>query len=63
MAIHKIAHSENYHFWLKLLDIKLNKPTNQYSIKVPKVFQLTKKNRYYKTLGTSVKKNQYPLHP
>ena len=45
-----------YNQWLKRSnsDKQLNGPTNQNSIKVPKVVKLTYKKRGSKTLGTSV---------
>ena len=36
------------------LDTLSNEPTNQNSIKDPKVIKQTNKKSYYKTLGTSV---------
>ena len=44
--------------WLKRLDTKLNKPTNQYSLKYPNLLSLRTGKRYYKTLGTSVINSQ-----
>ena len=35
--------SLNCNYWLKRLDTQLNKPTNQNSVKVPKVVKLTNK--------------------
>ena len=35
--MHKIIFSLDYKQWLKCLDTQLNKPTNQNSIKVPRV--------------------------
>ena len=35
--MHKITPSLDYKQWLKCLDTQLNKPTNQNSIKVPRV--------------------------
>ena len=37
MMIHKIAPTVDYNLWLKRLDTQLNEPSNQDSIKVPKV--------------------------
>ena len=37
MIIHKTIPSVDHKVWLKRLDIQLNKPTNQNSMKVPKV--------------------------
>ena len=52
----------DYTQWLKRLDTQLNEPTNQNSIKVPKVVKLTNKKHYYKTLGASDVINS-PLSP
>ena len=38
-----ISHSVDYNYWFKRLNTQLNKSTNQYSIKVPKVVKLTNK--------------------
>ena len=43
MMIHKITPSVDYNKWFKRLDTQSNKPTNQNSIKVPKVVRLTNK--------------------
>ena len=43
MIIHKITHSVDYNWWLKRLDNQLNEPTNQTSIRVPKVVMPTNK--------------------
>ena len=43
MMIHKITLSVDFNLWLKRLDTKLSKPTNQNSIKVPKVVKPTNK--------------------
>ena len=37
MMIYKITPSVDYNWWLKRLDTQINEPTNQYSIKVPKI--------------------------
>ena len=50
MMLHKITPSVNYNSWLKLLDIELNKPTNQNS---KLLSQLIKKSKY-KTFGRRV---------
>ena len=54
VIINKITLSVNYNWWLKRLDTKLNEPTNQNSIKVPKIVNQTNRKRYHLTLGTSV---------
>ena len=43
MNTHKIASSVDYNLCLKRLDTQLNGPTNQNSIKVPKVVKQTNK--------------------
>ena len=43
------------------MDTQLSKPTNQNSIKVPKVFSQRIRECYYKTLETS--KINVPSHP
>ena len=48
MMTNKITHSVDYNYWLKRLVTQLNETANQNSSKVPK-------ERYYETLGTSVK--------
>ena len=52
--INKITYFVNINWWLKRLDTQINEPTNQNSIKVPKIVKPTNKKNYYKTLGTSV---------
>ena len=54
MMINKITHSVDSIYWFKSLDTASLKPTNQNSIKVPKVFEKTKLSCYFKTetLGT-----------
>ncbi len=48
IMIHKIIPSVDYNKWLKPLNTQLNKPTNQKSIKVPKVVQaMNKKTLLY----------------
>ena len=48
---------------LKRLNTQLNDPTNQNSLKSPKLFSQQIRNRYYKTLGTKVIKSQLsPLY-
>ena len=54
--IHKIPPSVDFNKWLKRLDIQLDKPTNQISLKDSKVVSYRIRRRYYNTLGTSVKK-------
>ena len=51
MMIHKITPSIDENLWLKSLNIELNEPANQNSLKSTKS---TNKKCYYKTLGTSV---------
>ena len=46
----QMALSADYNRWLKHLDTQLNEPTNQNSIKAPKVVKPTNN----KTLGTGV---------
>ena len=41
MMIYKITTSVDYNYWLKHLEILLNEPTNQNSVKVPKVVKPT----------------------
>ena len=41
---------------VRLLSIEVFKPTNQNSVKVPKVLNQQIRKRYYKTLGTSKEK-------
>ena len=41
--IHKITPSIDFTYWLKRLNTQLNDPTGQYSIKVPRVVNLTNK--------------------
>ena len=48
---------------MKSLDTQVNKPTNQNTLKVPKVVEPTNKKLYYKTLGTSVVNSPIPLSP
>ena len=43
MMKHKITPSVDKNLWLKRLNAQLNKPTNQNSVKVPKVIKLTNK--------------------
>ncbi len=54
MMIHKITPSVENNYGLKRLDTQLNEPTNQNSIKVPKVVKPTNKKILLETLGTSV---------
>ena len=46
--------------WLKRLNTELDQPTNQNSIKVPKLLGQRIRKRYHKTLGTSVMSPTYP---
>ena len=50
--IHKIITFVDYNMWLRRLDTQLDKPTNENSIKDPKVVEPTNRKRYYKPLGT-----------
>ena len=54
MIIHKIIPFVDYNSWLKRLDTQLIELSNQNSVKVSKVIELTNKKRYHQTLGTSV---------
>ena len=47
MMIHKINPCVDYNYLLKRLNTELNEPTNQNSIKIPKVVETTNKC-YYK---------------
>ena len=47
----QITSSVDYNKWLKRFDTQLNKPTNQYSMKIPNVLKLTKKKVFTKLLG------------
>ena len=51
MLIHKITPSVDYNSWLKRLDPQLTKPTNQNSIKVPKVVEPSNKKTLLKSFG------------
>ena len=51
MMIHKITPSLDYNQWLKRLDTKLNKPTPQNSIKVPKVYKAKNKKALLYNFG------------
>ena len=46
MMIHKITSIVDYNEWLKSLDTQLNEPTNQNSIKFPKVVEPTNKKTF-----------------
>ena len=48
--IHKITPTADLNKWLKRFDTQLYKPTNENSIKIPKVVKST----HTTTLGTSV---------
>ena len=61
MMIHKIIPTVDYNLWLKRLDIQLNEPTNQNSLKVPKVVKSTNKKMCYKTFETREINN--PMSP
>ena len=63
MMIHKINPSLVCNKWLKRLDIQLNEPTNQNSLKVPKVANSINKKTFLKTLGTSDKQSNVPSLP
>ena len=54
MIIHKITPIVYYIWWLKRKHTQLNEPTNQNSIKVPKVVKPSNKKRLNKTFWTSV---------
>ena len=43
MMIHKINSYVNYNWWLKRLNTQFDEPTNQKSMKVPKVVMRTNK--------------------
>ena len=43
IMLHKIKTSVDCNYWVKQLNTQLNEPTNQNSIKVPKVVRLTNK--------------------
>ena len=43
MTILKITLPVEYYYWLKRLDTQLNETTNQNSVEVPKVVELTNK--------------------
>ena len=49
--IHKINISVDYNYWLKRFDTWLNEPTNQNSIKVTKVVNLTNKKTLLQNFG------------
>ena len=63
MMIHKITTSVDYNKWLKRLDTQLNQPTNQNSIKVPKVVKQTNKKTLLYDFGDSCKKTAQCLLP
>ena len=48
MLIHKITPYVDYIKWLKRMDTQFNKPTNQNSLKVPKVMKLRIRKQNYK---------------
>ena len=47
MIINKIIPSVDYNQWLIVLDTQLDEPTNQNSIKFPKVFEPMNKKMLY----------------
>ena len=47
MILHKITPSVEYHLWLKRLDTQLNKPTNQNTLKGPKIDKQTIKKMFF----------------
>ena len=49
--IGKITHSVDYNYWLKRFKTQLNEPTNQKSIKAPKVVIQQKRNAIIKLWG------------
>ena len=53
MMIHKISSFVDYNYWLNRLDTQLNESTNQNSLKVPKVVELTNNKTSLKILGTN----------
>ena len=59
--IHIITPSADYNKWLKRLNTQLNDPTNQNSLKYPKLLSQRIKKRFYQTLWTSVINNPFPL--
>ena len=64
MMVHKINPSVDYNKWLKLLDTRLNKPTNRNLIKVSKdVNHMNKKTLLDRPLGTSVITAQCHIPP
>ncbi len=52
MMIHKIT--SRLQLWVNCGDTQLNKPTNQNSIKVPKVVKPANREHFFETSGTSV---------
>ena len=56
--IHKITlfvyQCKSVNQWLERLNTQLNDPTNQSSLKSPKMLSQQRRKRYYKTLGTGV---------
>ena len=52
--VHSDDFAQNYNYRLKRLFTTLNEPTNQISMKVPKVVKQRISKHYYKTLGTRV---------
>ena len=54
MMIHKITPTLYFNWWRKCLDTQLSEPTEQNSLKIPKVVNPTIRKRCYKTLGTIV---------
>ena len=61
MMMHKITPSVYYNYWLKRFDTQLHKPTNQNSIKVPKVVKPT--NMQIELQDFRDQCNKQPLSP
>ena len=57
----KITPSVSYNLRFKHVDTQFNKSTNQNSLKSPKLLSQQISKRYYRTLGTSIKKQ--PIVP
>ena len=54
IIMHKIPPYVDYNLWLKRLNTQLNKPTNEMSLKSPKLLSQRIRKSYSKTLETSV---------
>ena len=52
--MHKITNAVYDNKWLKRKDTRLIEPTNQNTIKLPKVVDPANRKRYHKTLGTNL---------